>query len=115
MIPATALVTRAGAATKISAADLTVGDIVTLETGARVPADLRVAAASNLKVDKSMLTGESEPARITAAVSSTQNALEAPNMLFMGTTVTEVGSCSSSAGGGTECDLCSLAFRCSAF
>jgi P-type E1-E2 ATPase len=45
------------------------GDIVTLQTGVRVPSDMRVLASDNLRVDKSLLTGENEPVRlITDAV-----------------------------------------------
>ncbi len=45
------------------ASALVVGDIVVLETGSRVPSDIRVISCNDMKVDKSMLTGESEPMR----------------------------------------------------
>lgn len=45
------------------ASALVVGDIVVLETGSRVPSDIRVISSNGMKVDKSMLTGESEPMR----------------------------------------------------
>ena len=37
------------------------GDVVQLETGTRVPADIRVLTAESLKLDKSSFTGESDP------------------------------------------------------
>jgi magnesium-transporting ATPase (P-type) len=55
-------VVRDGRATEIDARELVPGDVVLLESGTRVPADLRIVRANQLKVDESLLTGESEPA-----------------------------------------------------
>ncbi len=55
-------VVRDGREQEIDARDLVPGDIVLLEIGDRVPADLRLLEAINLKVDESALTGESLPA-----------------------------------------------------
>ena len=41
--------------------ELVRGDVVQLETGTRVPADIRVLTAESLKLDKSSFTGESDP------------------------------------------------------
>lgn len=46
---------------KISAADLLPGDVVVLEAGACVPADLQLTQAVNLKIEEAALTGESLP------------------------------------------------------
>ncbi len=57
----TALVRRDGAPVELPAADLVVGDIVLLEAGRVIPADLRLISTVNMKVEESALTGESVP------------------------------------------------------
>lgn len=52
---------RDGVITEIPTRDLVPGDIVILETGAVIPADLRLTEAVNLKIQESSLTGESVP------------------------------------------------------
>ncbi len=56
---ASALVLRDGEHLNIPAADIVPGDIVLLEAGNVVPADLRLVEAVQLKVDETLLTGES--------------------------------------------------------
>jgi Mg2+-importing ATPase len=65
------------------------GDIVILQTGDIVPADLRVIEATNLLVDESILTGESEPvAKISEKLEKETNQIfEAKNILFSGTAI----------------------------
>lgn len=57
-----ATVKRHGQRARINAADLVVGDVVILEAGDKVPADVRILASGlkDLRVDESMLTGESK-------------------------------------------------------
>lgn len=57
----TTFVRRDGNLCEIKAEDLVVGDIVILEEGRTVPADLRLTSAINLKVSEASLTGESVP------------------------------------------------------
>ncbi len=54
-----ASVIRDGKKIKVKAEELVVGDVVVIETGDIVPADMRLLESSNLKVDESSLTGES--------------------------------------------------------
>jgi Ca2+-transporting ATPase len=56
-----AVVLRDGVAQRVATASLVPGDIVILEAGAVVPADLRLLEAVALRLDESALTGESAP------------------------------------------------------
>jgi len=69
--------------------NLVLGDIVILEPGDIVPADLRIFQANNLLVDESILTGESYPAVKDSAVQAEEikQIYEAKNLVFGGTTV----------------------------
>ncbi|HAH56717.1 MAG TPA: ATPase, partial [Bacteroidales bacterium] len=55
------MVVREGENIQLPSQDLVPGDIVILETGEVVPADLRLIEAVNLKIQESALTGESVP------------------------------------------------------
>ena len=57
----TAMVRREGKVSEIPAAELVPGDIVLLEAGRIVSADLRLLSSVNLKIEESALTGESVP------------------------------------------------------
>jgi sodium/potassium-transporting ATPase subunit alpha len=61
MVPQYALCVRNGDKVTIKAEELTLGDIIEVKFGDRVPADMRVLEAKSFKVDNSSLTGESEP------------------------------------------------------
>ncbi len=73
----------------IPAAQLVPGDVVVIETGDRIPADLRVLQAVDLKLDESALTGESLSVVKTAdAVADDSPLAERKSMLWTGTTAT---------------------------
>ena len=71
----------------IKNSDLVPGDIVILQTGDRVPADIRLIDTYNLTVDESIITGESVPVnKITTPLAHTPLSLHlAHNMCFSGT------------------------------
>jgi magnesium-transporting ATPase (P-type) len=56
-----AVVVRGGQRRRIPAAEVVPGDIVLLESGDRVPADLRLLEVHNARTEEAVLTGESEP------------------------------------------------------
>ncbi len=75
--------------TQVDAADLVPGDVVSIEAGARVVADLRVLQAHGLRVDESTLTGESVPVDKSAApVGPAAELAERRSMLHGGSLVT---------------------------
>jgi Ca2+-transporting ATPase len=75
---------------KIDAAKLVPGDIVVLEGGDVIPADLRLIEANRIKADESALTGESVPVdKDVAALAEDTPLAEQNNMLFNGTALTQ--------------------------
>src|SRR6201993_4833764 len=62
MLSAEARTLRGGETRMISAEQLVPGDIVLLESGDKIPADLRLIEAKNLRAEEAALTGESVPA-----------------------------------------------------
>lgn len=84
-----ARVVRNGVPQTISVRDLVVGDLVVLEAGDIVPADIRVTASSNLLVDESVLSGESVAVRKrnAALTTSASHIFLAENTLFSGSSV----------------------------
>ncbi len=79
-------VVRGGKTLKISKSHLVVGDIVQLSEGDKIPADGRILSANSVRVDESMLTGESLPITKTAESIEHKNleAYQQTNMLFQG-------------------------------
>jgi magnesium-transporting ATPase (P-type) len=79
---------RAGEPRMIAAETLVPGDVVLLESGDKVPADLRLAEAKNLRVEEAALTGESVPAdKSTEPVPETATVGDRHSMAFSGTLV----------------------------
>ncbi|GJE88013.1 aminophospholipid-transporting P-type ATPase [Phanerochaete sordida] len=88
MIPPSCRIVRDGTLTSIPAADLVKGDIVLVRVGDKTPADLVLFAATDLKVDNSSLTGESEPQeRLALPDGAKVRPVEAENLIFNSTLV----------------------------
>ena len=83
---------REGKRKEIPAAELVRGDIVCLEAGCQIPADLRLLTTANLKVEESALTGESLPVEKDAAFVGRRGEHlplgDRHNMAYMSTIVT---------------------------
>ena len=86
------IVIREGIRQEIPAAELVTGDLVDLEAGAQVPADIRLTRSSNLQVEESALTGESVPVEKDALfLADCRHEIplaERVNMVYMSTVVT---------------------------
>ena len=82
-------VIRNGKEIEIPSETLTIGDVVILEAGNRVPADCRIIENFNLKVEESSLTGETEAVEKDGAVICKEGIPlgDIVNMVFMGSTV----------------------------
>jgi len=89
ILPRRARVRRGGGEAQIPAEELVPGDILLLSEGDNVPADARVIAETELRIDQSTLTGESHPVRKAreAVTGSGLSRCEFPNLVFAGTTV----------------------------
>lgn len=88
MLSASAVVVRNGQHETVATTDLVVGDIVVLRAGDRIPADLRVMEAHNLRVEEAILTGESTVVDKTAEALTGELPLgDRKNLLFSGTTI----------------------------
>lgn len=84
-----AVVIREGKEKIVPASELVPGDIVLLNQGSRVAADVRIFEAQNLEIDESALTGESIPSRkFTDALPTRTSLADQENMAFCGTVVT---------------------------
>jgi len=88
LVPQFALVLRNGEKLNLKAEELTLGDIVEVKSGDRVPADIRVIESRNFKVDNSSLTGESEPQARNKEFTH-DNPLETKNLAFFSTNAVE--------------------------
>lgn len=85
-----AKVKRDGFIKTIDSSLLVMGDIVELEAGSYIPADMRLLTSSSLKVEESILTGESEAVEKDASIVINEevNIHDQKNMVFMSTFVT---------------------------
>jgi magnesium-transporting ATPase (P-type) len=82
------IVIRDGEQCDVDSAELVPGDVVLLTSGTLVPADLRLARATTLAIDESLLTGESEPAaKHPAPVAEDTLAADRTSIAHMGSSV----------------------------
>jgi magnesium-transporting ATPase (P-type) len=89
MLSPEARVLRDGETRIIPSVDLVPGDVVMLESGDRVPADLRLVEVKNLRTEEAALTGESVPIDKTSeAVAENATIGDRTGMAFSGTLVT---------------------------
>ena len=88
MLSAEARVVRGGETRMLAADQLVPGDVVMLESGDKIPADLRLVDAKNLRTEEAALTGESVPAdKTTDVVPANATVGDRENMAFSGTMV----------------------------
>jgi magnesium-transporting ATPase (P-type) len=88
MLSAEARTVRDGETRLMPAEQLVPGDVVTLESGDKIPADLRLVDAKNLRTEEAALTGESVPAdKGTDVVPANATVGDRENMAFSGTMV----------------------------
>ncbi len=88
MLSLKASIIRAGVRTEVDSKDLALGDLVLLKPGNKIPADLRLVIADNLRVEESALTGESVPSEKTTHSLDPETMLgDRINMAFSGTSV----------------------------
>ena len=79
---------RDGKKSLVLSSEITFGDIVILNSGDKIPADLRLLEVKNLKIDESSLTGESVPAEKSIQIVPEQTVLaDRINMAYAGTLV----------------------------
>lgn len=85
------MVLRDGEVTRIPSHELVPGDVVVLEGGDKIPADIRFIDLSNAHVDESSLTGESVPVQKSTSVIEGENVVpgDQRNMGFSGTYLTQ--------------------------
>ncbi|KUG03793.1 cation-transporting atpase [hydrocarbon metagenome] len=85
-----ALVVRNGQRIRIKAEQLVPGDIVIINTGDKIPADLRLLETFSMEIDESTLTGESHPVSKNAdlVLNPDTPLADHKNMAYMGTAVT---------------------------
>jgi magnesium-transporting ATPase (P-type) len=88
-MPLAARVLRDGVEHRVTVRELVPGDVIVLRHGDRVPADARIVADRRLRLDYSILTGESELIRRSADGEATVALADAGNCVLAGTTVME--------------------------
>ena len=86
-IPPKAMVWRDGKKKEVNAKELVPGDVVEVNLGDNIPADLVIVKSNEMKVNNASLTGESEEL-LRVPDESAKNIFESPNVAFFGTACT---------------------------
>jgi Ca2+-transporting ATPase len=90
LVGSKASVRRGGKVIEVDAVDIVPGDIVVLEEGQKVPADLRLFSVHNLQINEASLTGESLPvSKQERLIDGDASLGDQKNMAFAGTFVTQ--------------------------
>src|SRR5215469_3539478 len=106
MLSAEARTVRGGETRMIPAEELVPGDVVLLESGDRIPADLRLADVKNLRTEEAALTGESVPAdKTTDPVAANATVGDRTGMAFSGTLVVSGRAAGVVVGTGSHTEL----------
>src|SRR5215471_8627428 len=106
MLSAEARVVRGGETRMLPADQLVPGDVAILESGDKIPADLRLVDAKNLRTEEAALTGESVPAdKTTDVVPANATVGDRENMAFSGTMVVSGRAAGIAVATGSETEL----------
>ncbi|MBQ0987245.1 cation-transporting P-type ATPase [Streptomyces sp. F63] len=106
MVRTRARVVRGGRERMVPSSELVPGDLVLVEAGDKVPADVRLIRPVSLRVDESALTGESVPvAKDETVLPVTAAVADRRNMLYSGTLVTAGGGTGVTVATGAETEL----------
>jgi P-type Ca2+ transporter type 2C len=114
ILPQRVRVRRDGSTREVDAAEVVLGDVVLLGVGERVPADVRLIRGTELEVDVSALTGESQPvSRRPGPDPGAATDLEAKDLVFAGTHVVagSAGAVVTAVGARTELGLIAAVTR----
>ena len=107
----TAVVVRDGVEQQVDAAELVPGDLVVLQDGAIVPADLRLTSLASLRIAEAALTGESQPVskRVEPVADPHAPVGDRRSMAFRGTFVAQGRGRGVVVGTGTQTELGAIA------
>ncbi|MFH1662177.1 MAG: HAD-IC family P-type ATPase [Candidatus Falkowbacteria bacterium] len=87
MVEHKALVLRDGHEIEIDSSQITIGDIIIIQSGNRIPADARLIEAVDMQINESSLTGESVPSsKNTEVIKKGVSMADRENMVYAGTT-----------------------------
>ena len=94
MLVGSCVVLREGKDVRVTTEELVPGDVVFLDDGMNVPADVRIIESLNLAIDEATLTGESNPvSKVISSLSEDLMLADRKNMAHMGTVVSSGRGC----------------------